>query len=138
MPVRIPPQVQKLLRRERELATIVYVCGPLSAKGVGARLSAPISNSAVRSMLNRLVQKGILNRTPSGGGTGFLYVPAITAESALRQLSEEHFDGSLLNTAIALIALLKRDQNAAALLAAELAREHHGGRTSTVPVHLAA
>ena len=86
-----------LRRREREIATIVYRSRAATAEEVVKALSAPLDNASVRSMLNRLVAKGILKRTMSG--TAFVYLPALTtADSrlrALRQFADDFFDGSL-------------------------------------------
>ena len=102
----LPPQVRSLADREREVATIVYRRGASTAIDVETRLSARITNAAVRSMLVRLTKKGILVREGGTRGRGqqCVYLPAITLadvkERALRQLASRYFQGSMLTLAL--------------------------------------
>ena len=109
-------RVNRLPRREREVAEIVYARGEASAVEICDALPDPISNAAVRSMLTRLEAKGVLRRRKEG--KRFFYAPAGTdqtaRESALRQLSREHFDGSLAGLAAAAFELAKAELEAIA------------------------
>jgi len=102
----LPKEVLNLFRRERELAEIVYHGGPATAKDVQARLRDPLSNAATRSMLNRLVRKGVLDRDRGLECVEYTYRPAIdrtkSRERALRQLAEDFFGGSLAEAAAAI------------------------------------
>jgi predicted transcriptional regulator len=88
-----PQEVLRLYRREREIAMIVYERGLVTAKDVEAALSDPLRNAAIRSMLGRLVSKGILNQVKCGSRRTFVYGPALTPsaakEKALRQFAED-------------------------------------------------
>lgn len=101
--------LDRLYRREREIASFVYANGLVTAKQVQAALSDPISNPAVRSMLARLVEKGVLTRLKGHFEGGFLYGPALTELSAreisLKQFAQDYFDGSLQNVAKAMADL---------------------------------
>ena len=103
----IPPQVQSLARREREVAIIIYLEGSMTAKLLEARLPRELSNSALRCMLARLCRKGILKRRKINGShltsdrrIPYVYSPAITPDAvrkrALDELARDYFDGSLL------------------------------------------
>lgn len=100
-------QLMRLAAREREVAAIVYTQAGATAKQVETQLSTAMTNSAVRSMLVRLVRKGILTRRAIAGRRGrgqeYLYLPALTGPElkirALRRLSEDFFDGSLAEAA---------------------------------------
>ena len=109
---KFPAEVLNLYRREREIAELVYDHGALTAKEVQARLSDPLTNAAVRSMLSRLVQKGILARRRKECSTEYLYRPAVTEassqEKALTQLAEDFFGGSLSEAAAAVVDLAFR------------------------------
>ncbi len=102
----LPPQVRALANREREVATIVYRRGASTAIDVENRLSPRITNAAVRSMLVRLIKKGILvrERGTRGRGQQCVYLPAITLpdvkERAIRELAGRYFEGSLLTLAL--------------------------------------
>ena len=103
----LPPQVRSLADREREVATIVfYRRGASTAIDVENGLSPRITNAAVRSMLVRLIKKGILVREQSTRGRGqqCVYLPAITLpdvkERAIRELAGRYFEGSLLTLAL--------------------------------------
>lgn len=93
----LPREVQLLLRREREVATIVYALGAATANDVLARLEVRLANASVRSMLNRLVAKGILMR--SLAGRRFIYLPRLSASDSMRralfQFADDYFGGSL-------------------------------------------
>lgn len=93
--LRLPIEVTRLNRREREIATVVYALHAGTAEDVCFNLSDELNNASVRSMLNRLVEKGILRRTRSG--RAFVYLPAVTwadsGTSALKRFVEDYFDG---------------------------------------------
>lgn len=97
----IPPQVEQLAWREREIASIVYRFGYATAKDVEAELSQSVSNGAVRSMLVRLVRKGILRRRPGkrGAGCADVFIAALSIDHArtraLAKLADDFFGGSL-------------------------------------------
>lgn len=107
-----PPQLKKLAQREREVASIIYDRGPCTANEVQTCLSVQISNGAVRSMLVRLVRKGILERRwgKRGRGHEYLYLPAImpadVKQRALIELTENYFDGSLTAVAMGVLELI--------------------------------
>ena len=118
-PIELPPQVQNLARREREIATIVYLQGPQTAKVLEERLGRDLSNAAVRSMLFRLCRKGILKRRKINGShittdrrIPYLYAPAITPKSirerALEELARDYFDGSLQRVLEVLATVLSK------------------------------
>jgi predicted transcriptional regulator len=123
--VRLPNEVQLLLKREREIATIVYRLRAATAEDVCENVSAPLANASVRSMLNRLVAKDILKRTLSG--RAFIYLPALTCSDsgirALRQFAQDYFGGSISQAAEAVQAMLgSRDAPAAKLRGSRLPR----------------
>lgn len=117
--VDLPPSVQGLARRERELAAAIYTHGPMTAEGLREKLSLEITNAAIRSMLSRLCRKGILKRRAEDGkdqargqGKAFLYLPLITPDlvrwQAMEQLAKDFFEGSMLDVAQAAIEMSRR------------------------------
>ncbi|HEY0627919.1 MAG TPA: BlaI/MecI/CopY family transcriptional regulator [Sphingomicrobium sp.] len=118
----LPPQVQHLAGRERELASKIYLHGPMTAEALEAQLSTKLSNSAIRSMLARLCEKGVLTRrrrslaASNARKVAFVYLPAITPEAvkrrALEQLAADYFDGSLLVLLQSAVELLTVDEAA--------------------------
>ena len=104
-----PPQVKQLLPREREIAMIVYDGGHATANEVLQELSGRLTNAAVRSMLNRLVDKDVLIREMPWGSRQFVYRPAVTAAQvrrlALEQFASDFHDGSLAALAEAIAAV---------------------------------
>lgn len=104
--------IERLAPRERELARIVAAMGEASATEIERRVSDPLSNSAVRSMLRRLERKGVLRRHRRGNK--FVYVPATPTPAArleaLRRISEEFFGGSLAATAAAVAELARSER----------------------------
>jgi len=103
--VSLPPQVERLAWRQRELATIVYSLGAATVKDVQARASSEISDTTVRSILRRMVAKGILRRQGDGKGHSqeLVYAPAITDEmtrqAILIQIADLYFEGSVARVA---------------------------------------
>lgn len=114
--IELPPPVQSLARRERELAAAIYTHGPMTAEALREQLSLEITNAAIRSMLSRLCRKGILKRRSEDGkaqargqGKAFLYLPLITPDlvrrQAMEQLAKDFFNGSMLDVAQAAIEM---------------------------------
>lgn len=107
--VSLPHEVELLGRREREIATTVYLLRAATANDVGQSLSVSLANASIRSMLNRLVAKGILKRTMSGNA--YVYLPALTSREshalALRRFVDDYFDGSVEQAAAAMRDLLE-------------------------------
>jgi predicted transcriptional regulator len=103
-----PGMIRRLARRERQVAETVGRFGEASAEEVRAALPDPLSNAAIRSMLRRLEEKGVLTRRKAG--RKFLYrltrPSGLTRDAAVRRLSQDYFDGSLAKTAAAVVGLL--------------------------------
>jgi predicted transcriptional regulator len=101
---RLPP-------REREIADLVYCRAEVTATQVCA--STGLGNSAVRSMLRRLVAKGVIARRRDGKKD--CYFPAIVEdrlhETLLQRIADDHFDGSLRQTALKILQMLESRQS---------------------------
>lgn len=95
----LPKQVVRLYGRELEIASLVYRRSLATAADVEKALNYEISNPAIRSMLNRLVCKGVLNRVQMKSGSAFIYAPAISLQSekerSLTEVVDDFFGGSL-------------------------------------------
>ena len=105
-----PAVLSRLPPRERQVAAIVHRRGVATANDVCRLLPDAITNAAVRSMLSRLVAKGVLVRRRDG--KRFQYLPAsvdIEREAALRRISRQHFNGNLEQAAAALATLIVAD-----------------------------
>lgn len=103
------PTLQRLPPREREVAEAVIAGGEAAAADVLQRISGPMSNSAVRSMLRRLEAKGVLRKRSEG--KRYLYRPALgdpeVRELLVRRLAEQHFGGSLPDLAAELARIMR-------------------------------
>jgi len=110
----LPPAVRRLARRERQVATLIYRKGALTAKEIGTHIPE-VSYGAIRTMLGRLVRKGILKCRHSGYGKTLLYLPAIAAadivEIALKRVAEDFYQGSVFEAAAAIQAFLAARQD---------------------------
>lgn len=106
-------------RREREIVEAVYRLGEASVAAVRKALTEPPSYSAVRAMLNLLVQKGVL--TFRQDGKRYLYRAVASkgkvGRAALRNLVRNFFGGQPLNVVAALL-----DGSAGRLTSGELDR----------------
>lgn len=85
-----------LSRREREIMDILYRDGELTASEVEERLAGEPSNSAVRTHLRILEDKGHVKKQQQG--MRYLYKPTVSREkarrSALNHLLSTFFDDS--------------------------------------------
>jgi predicted transcriptional regulator len=86
-----------LSRRERQIMDILFERGEATAAEVMAALSDPPSNSAVRSLLRILEEKGHVRHVKKG--MRYLYRPVqprqSAAHSVLRQVLHTFFGGSV-------------------------------------------
>lgn len=106
----IPPEVLQLFPREREIALVVYSRGLATAKDIEAALDGRLTNAAIRSMLNRLVRKGILFSHRYGRRRTLLYAAALSEgfarEMALKQFATDFCRGSISSLASEIADLL--------------------------------
>lgn len=107
--------IETLPRREREVFETLCRLGEASTAVVRSELADPPSDSAVRTLLNRLEAKGLVGR--SGG----LYRPVqqteALADGALRRMVDTFFAGSAASAATALLGMARKldPEEAAAL-----------------------
>ena len=84
---------------------VIYARGEATAAEVGEGLPDAPSYSAIRALLRILVDKGVLTHRQEG--TRYVYVPTEPVEkaskSALTQVVETFFEGSLANAVAALV-----------------------------------
>ena len=97
--------LQKLSRRERQIMDILIEHQTCSAGDIQKALPDPPSYSAVRALLARLVEKGVVQFTQQGAK--YVYSPKIKTEkaqqSAVARLLKTFFKGSRLNAVNALL-----------------------------------
>ncbi|WP_294173803.1 BlaI/MecI/CopY family transcriptional regulator [uncultured Sphingomonas sp.] len=100
---RLPP-------KERQIVDLLYQRGAMTAAEITGSLPAPLSGSAVRTMLRRLEDKGFVVRADSE--RGFLYSPAVpdqtARKSALSEVVRVFFNGSPTSAASALLGMSDR------------------------------
>ena len=86
----------RLSRREREVLDVLHRLGQASAAQVRAALTDPPSDSAVRTHLRILEEKGHI--THEQDGPRYVYLPTVSRETAgrraLRHLLQTFFDDS--------------------------------------------
>lgn len=86
-----------LSRRERQIMDVVYARGGATAQQVWRGLEDPPSQTAVRTLLRILEEKGHLKHVQQG--RGFVYQPIrprlSAGRSALQRVLTTFFDGSL-------------------------------------------
>jgi len=119
------PMLTNLAPREQEVATIVYLNASMTATEVESALSSEISNAAIRSMLNRLVAKGVLRRHKGEGKSYFIYSPAVQLpeiqERVLERVAGDYFGGSLSEVSRCVVRLMeKQDPEALSALSRQI------------------
>jgi BlaI family transcriptional regulator, penicillinase repressor len=109
----------QLGKRERQIVEAVYRLGEAAVAQVRENLADPPSYSAVRAMLNLLVEKRVL--AVRKAGKRYLYRPVASKDkvgaSALRELVRNFFGGQPLHAVAALL-----DGGAGRITSDELAR----------------
>lgn len=98
-------RLSRLGPRQQEIAALVYSSASVTPRDVQQRLSEPRSVRAVRTLLDRMVTKGLVKRRHSGRHREIVYVAAIPTprvrQAAVQKLVEEQFGGSLEEAAAA-------------------------------------
>jgi predicted transcriptional regulator len=97
----------RLTRREREIMNALFSLGNrASAEEIRARLTNPPGDSSVRVMLARLEKKGHMRHQQDG--LRYLYSattsPAVAKRTALQQVVQTFFGGSLREMMTALVS----------------------------------
>lgn len=95
-----------LSRRERQIMDIIYQRGQASAAEVLEALPDPPTYSSVRALLRILEEKGHLRHAEEG--KKYIYLPTqlrqSAARSALQQVLQTFFSGSVENVVAALLS----------------------------------
>ncbi len=101
----------ELGRREGQIMDVVYRLEEAGAETIRIRLPDPPSNSATRSMLRHLEEKGYLDHRQEG--RRYVYFPTRPKEevrrSLLDHLQETFFGGSLSETVATLLSAKSED-----------------------------
>ena len=104
------PDTRHLSRRERQIMDVVYARGTATAAQVRADLPDPPSDSAVRTMLRLLEEKGHL--THAKDGRRFVYAPVVSPtvarRSALQGVVDTFFAGSVQDVVASLLDMESR------------------------------
>lgn len=97
--------MQSLSRRERQILDILYRVGRASAAEIQAEMGDASSNSAIRTFLRILEEKGHIRH--ESDGPRYVYAPVVSTNkaraSALRHLLNTFFQGSAAAAAAALV-----------------------------------
>jgi len=122
-----------LTRREREIVNALFALGNrATAEAIRARLTDPPSDSSVRVMLARLEKKGYLKHQQEG--LRYVYSattsPGAAKRSALQQLVQTFFGGSLKQMMTALVAESPWSEDELEALKAEIDRVRRERRQS--------
>ena len=108
----LPVAVLRLPTALREIAMMVYRAGELTGPQIQDGLPRPVSYSAIRTMLGRLVEKQVLARKLEGNK--YYYYPARKLPHSemqkLKRFCREQFDGSLSQMAMGFAELLRREE----------------------------
>ncbi len=111
--------IDSLPRRERELFEIVCSLDEATAAQIRSAMADPPSYSAVRTLLARLEQRGLVQHRTVDQAYVYRSVPqpAKVRESAMKQMIRTFFDGSAASAATALLGLTRNlsPEEAAAL-----------------------
>jgi BlaI family penicillinase repressor len=98
-------KASQLSRRERQIMDIIYARGEATALEVTEAMADAPSHSAVRALLRILEEKGVLKHREDG--KRYVFLPTEphgkASRSALKQVVQTFFEGSLVNAVAALV-----------------------------------
>lgn len=101
------PTLDELPLRERQVVEAIYSLQEATATQIQAALEVALTNSAIRAMLARLEEKGILQHRVDG--QRYLYSAVVpkqkVRDSALKRLVGTFFDNSSASAATALLGM---------------------------------
>ena len=96
--------------RERQIVDILFERGPSVVGEISEALDNEVTGSAIRAMLKRLEDKGVVEREHSE--RGFVYAPALSEstarKSALGQVVKVFFNNSPVGAVSALLGMQDR------------------------------
>jgi predicted transcriptional regulator len=99
--------------RQREIARIVYSNAAVTPRQVQEQLSEQRSVRVVRTLLDRLVSKGLVRRRSTGRHREIIYIAAIPTplvrNVAIQKLVRDRFGGSLAQAAMAMQELARME-----------------------------
>lgn len=95
----------RLSGRERQVLDLIHAHAPVSAEEIRSRMADPPTNSAVRSTLRSLIEKGCIRFEREG--KRYLYLAAESSERTgvrtLRHAVRTFFEGSVADAVSALL-----------------------------------
>lgn len=101
------PEPANLTRRESQVMDVIHELESATAKEIQERLAEPLSYSAVRAVLSRLVDQGHLKHRSDG--PRYVYSAAQpkrkASQAALKRIVDTFFDGSPVRTMNALLGI---------------------------------
>lgn len=101
------PTLDELPLRERQVVEAIYSLQEATATQIQATLEVALTNSAIRAMLARLEEKGIVQHRVDG--QRYLYSAVVpkqkVRDSALKRLVGTFFDNSSASAATALLGM---------------------------------
>ena len=103
----LPSEFEKLGSRQRELIRVIYGRGGATARDLHAGIpDPPASICGLRTLLRRMVTRGLLRTRPSGRRRELLYLPTAAGSDtrlcAFDIIAKQHFRGSKYRAAEAL------------------------------------
>jgi predicted transcriptional regulator len=106
----LPACFDSLGPRQQEVVRVVYSSGGATIKEIYTRIpDPPPSICGIRTLLKRMIKKGILRTRRSGRHREILYLPGECGPAvqlrAFDRLADEHFGGSAARALIALATL---------------------------------
>ena len=110
-----PEEFETLGPRQRDLIRTIYASGGATVREIHARIpNPPDSLCGIRTLLNRMVRKGLLRTRFSGRRSELLYLPRVSDSvvklRALDRIAKEHFRGSKTRAAEALEKLARSEE----------------------------
>ncbi len=100
-------RIEDLPWRERQIVEVIYRLGEATAAQIQSELTEEISNSAIRAMLARLEDKGVLTHREEAQRYIYQAIEQkeVVADSALKKLVGVFFDNSPASAASALLGM---------------------------------
>jgi BlaI family transcriptional regulator, penicillinase repressor len=115
---------------QREVVRIVWACAPVTAEAVRERLSRPLKESTVRTVLRRLEEKGYITHTVDGRTYVYDVVTSRgrVAARAVQRIVDWVCDGSVEEVLVGMVDANMIDWRQLRLLADKFAGRKPGGK----------
>ena len=114
-PLSLPLEVRKLAPRSQQIAMIVYRSRGCTLREIHAEIDDDVTIYGIRTLINRLVSRGIIKCRRTGRHSELIYLPNLLTQTirraALRRLIQDEFGSSPKSALAVAIRASRQDRD---------------------------